>query len=175
MRSRVHTVAMGTNGTGTLTSGALAKTAAVSPDTIRHYERIGILPPSQRTEGGYRMFPTQAVERVAAVQRALKVGYTLAELADIFRVRDAGAAPCKRAYGLAQEKLGNVRREIEALKETEKYLSRMLLDWKKRMNKTGPGEKAFLLSAMEEMPAKNGVGKVTTGPRSIHSSMRRRS
>src|SRR5437660_9484506 len=96
---------MGKNGTRGLTSGALGKTAGVSPDTIRHYERIGVLPASIRTESGYRMFHAEAAERVAAVQRALKVGYTLAELAEIFQARDSGAAPCKRTYALAQEKL----------------------------------------------------------------------
>jgi DNA-binding transcriptional MerR regulator len=135
---------------GRLTSGRLAAHAGVSPDTIRHYERLGILPSAARTEAGYRIFPVEAEERVVAVQRALRVGYTLAELAEIFRARDAGAAPCRRAYGLAKEKLIRVRADIEALKETEKYLGKMLLDWKKKLRKAGPGQKAFLLSSLEE-------------------------
>src|SRR5207248_8544451 len=114
MHSRVHTLVMGNNGSRGLTSGTLAKTAGVSPDTIRHYERIGVLPVSVRTESGYRMFSHEATERVAAVQRALKVGYSLAELAEIFQARDSGGAPCKRTYALAQEKLVKVRGEIEA-------------------------------------------------------------
>ena len=97
------------------------------------------------------LFPQEAAERVAAVQRALKVGYSLAELSEIFQARDSGAAPCKRTYALAQEKLVKVRGEIEGLKQTEKYLSRMLLDWKKRMRKTPAGGRAFLLSSMQEM------------------------
>ena len=136
-----------------LTSGKLAASIGVSPDTIRHYERLGILQVSIRTEGGYRIFQAEALERVVAVQRALKVGYTLVELAEIFRVRDGGAAPCKRAYGLAEEKLKKVRADMAALKETEKYLAGMLLDWKKRMRKAGPGQKAFLLSSLEENPS----------------------
>ena len=137
---------------GKLTSGKLAASIGVSPDTIRHYERLGILPMSARTEGGYRIFQAEALERVVAVQRALKVGYTLAELAEIFRVRDGGAAPCKRAYGLAEEKLKKVRADMAALKETEKYLTRMLVDWKKRMRRAGPGQKAFLLSSLADRP-----------------------
>jgi DNA-binding transcriptional MerR regulator len=138
---------------GRLTSGKLATHAGVSPDTIRHYERLGILPSAVRTASGYRIFTAEAAERVVAVQRALRVGYTLAELAEIFRVRDSGAAPCRRAYGLAQEKLTRVRADIEALKETERYLSKMLVDWKKKMRKAGPGQKAFLLSSLEARPA----------------------
>ena len=47
-----------------LRSGELARLTGVSADTLRHYERLGILPTSQRTDGGYRMFPASAVERV---------------------------------------------------------------------------------------------------------------
>jgi hypothetical protein len=64
----------------TLRSVALAKATGVSPDTIRHYERIGVLPRASRTEPGYRIYPLSAVERVLVVQRALRIGFTLAEL-----------------------------------------------------------------------------------------------
>jgi len=50
-----------------LRSGNLAKATGVSPDTIRHYESIGILPRATRTESGYRLFPASAVERVLVV------------------------------------------------------------------------------------------------------------
>jgi MerR family regulatory protein len=50
-----------------LRSGNLAKATGVSPDTIRHYERIGILPRATRTESGYRLFPASAVERELVV------------------------------------------------------------------------------------------------------------
>jgi len=65
-----------------LRSGDLAKAAGVSPDTIRHYEKIGVLRQATRTESGYRLYPASAVERVLVVQRALRIGFTLAELAE---------------------------------------------------------------------------------------------
>ena len=68
----------------TLRSGALAKSAGVSPDTIRHYEKIGVLPRASRTDSGYRVYPAIALERVFVVQRALRIGFTLAELAGFF-------------------------------------------------------------------------------------------
>jgi len=70
----------------TLRSGTLAKAAGVSPDTIRHYERLGILPRASRTESGYRMYPASAIERVLVVQRALQIGFSLAEPAEVLRV-----------------------------------------------------------------------------------------
>src|SRR5438874_4716676 len=99
-----------------LHSGSLAEATGVSPDTIRHYERIGVLPRAARTESGYRVYPASAVERVLVVQRALRIGFTLAELADVLKARDAGDAPCRRVYELASEKLEGIRTDIATLR-----------------------------------------------------------
>jgi DNA-binding transcriptional MerR regulator len=79
-----------------LHSGELAKKTGVSGDTIRHYERIGVLLKMSRTEGGYRLYPESSIERVPVVQRSLRLGFTLAELADVLKAGDAGLAPCNR-------------------------------------------------------------------------------
>jgi len=133
-----------------LRSGSLAKAAGVSPDTIRHYERIGVLPRASRTEAGYRIYPAGAVERVLVVQRALRIGFTLAELAEVLKARDAGGAPCRRVYQLAQAKLKGIEADIEALKRTERYLTKVLSDWEQRIKRTGPGQKAYLLHSLTE-------------------------
>jgi DNA-binding transcriptional MerR regulator len=86
----------------TFRSGGLAKATGVSVDTIRHYERIGVLSKAPRTSSGYRVYPASAVNRVRIVQRALRIGFTLRELADIFRTRDAGGTPCRRVFELAR-------------------------------------------------------------------------
>lgn len=96
---------MQTVGSKALRSGALAKAIGVSPDTIRHYERLGILPRASRTASGYRMYPASAIERVLVVRRALRIGFSLVELAEVLKTRDAGGIPCRRVYELAQEKL----------------------------------------------------------------------
>ena len=100
--SRVHTVQVGST---PLRSGELARLTGVSADTLRHYEKLGILPRSQRTNGGYRMFPPASVERVQLAQRALQLGFSLNELSEIFRPRDNGSAPCHRVLSLTEEKL----------------------------------------------------------------------
>ena len=131
-----------------LRSGTLAKAVGVSPDTIRHYERIGVLPQSLRTDSGHRLYPRSAVERVIVVRRALRIGFTLAELAEVLRVRDAGGAPCRRVYQLALEKLKDVSADIAALKRTERYLKKILSDWEQRMERSGKGEKSYLLHTL---------------------------
>ena len=132
----------------TFRSGALAKAAGVSPDTIRHYEKIGVLPKASRTASGYRIYPETAVQRVAVVQRALRIGFTLAELAEVFKARDSGGAPCHRVYELAQQKLTGIRADIETLESTEAYLSKVLSNWKRRIKEARPGQKAHLLHSL---------------------------
>ena len=110
-----------------LRSGELAKAAGVSADTIRHYETIGVLPKALRTESGYRMYPQSAVERVLVVRRALRIGFTLSELSEVLKARDAGGAPCHRVYELAQSKLKGIAADIVALKKTESYLKKVWL------------------------------------------------
>jgi len=120
MHSRVDTVHGETRRRRNAAFRGLAKATGVSPDTIRHYEKIGILPKASRTEAGYRLYPGSAVERVFVVQRGLRLGFTLAELAEVLKARDAGGTPCQRVYRLAKGKLEDVSADIEALKKTEK-------------------------------------------------------
>ena len=145
------------SGSKTLYSGALAKAAGVSPDTIRHYERIGVLPRASRTQSGYRVYPASAVERVLAVQRALRIGFTLAELAEVLKARDAGDTPCGRVYQLAREKLKGIEADIEALKRTKRYLQKVLSDWEQRTQRAGPGQKSHLLYSLSDAVKNSGA------------------
>jgi DNA-binding transcriptional MerR regulator len=134
----------------TLHSGELAKATGVSPDTIRHYEKVGVIPRASRSESGYRLYPENMVERVLVVQRALRIGFSLSELAEVLKTRDAGGAPCQRVFELAHQKLAGIRTEIVALKQTERYLERVLADWKSRVRRAGKGQKAHLLHSLTD-------------------------
>lgn len=77
-------------------AGELAAAVGVSTDTLRHYERKGVLPRPGRTANGYRHYPETALERVSMIRQALAVGFTLDELAAILNERDNGGLPCKK-------------------------------------------------------------------------------
>jgi len=134
-------------GDSTFRTGELAKATGVSPDTIRHYERIGVLQQAERTSSGYRVYPTSAVNRVRVVQRALCIGFTLRDLADIFKTRDAGGAPCRRVFELAKTKLAAVEADIAALTQTRRQMVKILSDWQARIEKSG-GRQAHLLQTL---------------------------
>jgi DNA-binding transcriptional MerR regulator len=87
---------------------------------------------------------------VLVVRRALRIGFTLAELAEVLQARDAGGAPCQRVFELAQQKLAGIRTDIAALKQTERYLERVLADWKSRVRRVGKGQKAHLLHSLTD-------------------------
>lgn len=147
-------------GNATFHSGQLAKATGVSADTIRHYEKIGVLPKAVRTASGYRVYPESAVERVLVVQRALRIGFTLAELSEVLRARDAGGSPCRRVFELAEQKLVGIRKDIEALQHTERSLKTILTDWKSRVQRAGEGQKAHLLHSLTDV-LKNSPGPAT--------------
>jgi DNA-binding transcriptional MerR regulator len=127
--------------------GLLAARAGVSADTIRHYERLGLLPRAPRDASGYRSFPPSAVERVVLIQRALDAGFSLADLKRVLAVRDAGGAPCHEVYGIAQRRLRDLDERIAGLRVLQRELREALRRWKARLDATPDGVRAGLLDS----------------------------
>jgi DNA-binding transcriptional MerR regulator len=126
----------------------LARQAGVSPDTLRHYERKGVLARPRRAANGYREYPLEALERVELIRRALSVGFTLDELARFLSVRDAGGAPCRDVRALAAAKLSDVQARMRDLKLLRDELRGTLRDWDARLSEVLPGERAGLLETL---------------------------
>ena len=124
----------------------------MSPDTVRYYERIGILPQSPRTASGYRMYSRDAVKRVLLVRRALQLGFNLKELADILRVRDRGGAPCHRVLRLTEAKLRSLDHQIQELRRTQRYMRQLVRQWRLQLSHTPAGTKAMLLYSLADKP-----------------------
>ena len=128
--------------------GELAKAAGVSADTLRHYERKGVLPKSSRSPNGYRGYPPAALDRVRLVRRAMAVGFTLDELSEVLKVRDRGGAPCHRVRELAAEKLSNVETKLVEMTTLRDELRSTLRDWDARLERTASDVPARLLEAL---------------------------
>jgi len=140
-------------------SGELARLRGVSSDTLRHYERLGILPKPPRTGGGYRDYPTEAAARVRLVRSALSVGFSLAELTTLLKMRSGGRFPCHETRKLAESKLIEVRRQLKELAGMRRQLERILSDWDARLARTAKGQPARLL---ETLPDRLSRAKPTT-------------
>ena len=132
-----------------LRSAQLARLAEVSPDTLRHYELNGLLPPPRRSPNGYREYPPEACTRVRLVRRAVALGFTLAEVAHILSVRDRGGAPCRSVRSLAAEKLALLEHRIADLSAARDSLRAVLDRWDLLLDQAPAGKRAGLLDALE--------------------------
>ena len=128
--------------------GQLAEQTGTSPDSIRHYERLGLLPAPARTEGGYRLFPPAARDRVLLIRGAVRVGFSLRQLATFLREREAGYAPCRRVRAAAEQILAGVDQQIAELQTSRDMLRGMLRQWDARLAKTPPNQPARLLDSL---------------------------
>jgi DNA-binding transcriptional MerR regulator len=126
-------------------SGELARLAGVSTDTLRHYERLGLLPAPIRSSANYRTYPPAAVGRVQLIQRAIKVGFSLTELEAILKERDAGGQPCRQVRHLLTTKIRDMELQIRDLVSMRAELARISKDWDRRLSKAAQGEPARLL------------------------------
>jgi DNA-binding transcriptional MerR regulator len=133
----------------TLMIGEVARASGVSVDTIRHYEAAGVIPPATRERNGYRRFPPSALQRVKVVRRALAIGFTIEELARLFRQRAAGRPPCGEVRAMAARKLEALDERIAELTALRGELAAILGDWDQRLE-TGNGQPAYLLDALVE-------------------------
>jgi DNA-binding transcriptional MerR regulator len=134
----------------TMRSAELARLAGVSTDALRHYERVGVLPAPQRTAGNYRVYPASALDRVRLIRRCLAFGFSLAELARIFKVRERGGVPCREARELGKAKLVDVERRLVDLTSLRAQLKKILRDWNSRLARTASTEHAKLLESLPE-------------------------
>ncbi len=132
----------------TLRSGELAKLTGVSTDTLRHYERLGVLARPRRTDAGYRMYPRDAVQRVQLVRRAMSVGFSLAQLVRILGLRDRGGAPCRQVRALAVSKLGQIDERMQELLLMREHLEELIAIWDQRLERTPEGQRAGLLEML---------------------------
>ena len=108
--------------------GELADKCGVNKETIRYYERLGLIPEPDRTEKGYRMYSQQTVDRLNFIKRMQELGFTLNEIDKVLGVVDRHEAKCRDMYDFTVLKIEDIQRKIEDLQR----IGRMLVDLKER-------------------------------------------
>ena len=93
----------------------LAEAAGVAPDTVRYYERAGLLPAPARTASGYRAYDARALDRLRFIQGAQRLGLRLRDIADLLSIRDTGVCPCEPAEQLLRRRLAELDAEMARL------------------------------------------------------------
>jgi DNA-binding transcriptional MerR regulator len=133
---------------GLLRIGEVAAVCGVSVDTVRHYERRGLLPAASRTEANQRVFPAQAIARVALIRRSVQFGFSLKELAVFLKSRDQGVPPCRAVRGAAELLLERVEAQLADLVRRRRIMRRTLRDWDVRLASAPANMPAHLLETL---------------------------
>lgn len=110
-----------------LTIGKVARLAEIGVETVRFYEREGLIEEPPRRESGYRQYPEETIQRLRFIRRAKELGFTLREIRELLELRVdlPSAAACDAVRKLAEEKIADVRRKIVTLQRMEAVLVRL--------------------------------------------------
>lgn len=124
MESTPNLILSGMNG---MTISALADRTGTTHDTVRYYERIGLLGEVVRSPAGYRQFDQGAIERIWFIKQAEQFGLALDQVAELLEVRDRGLCPCGHARRILAERLEELDRQLDALSRLRAEIGRLLV------------------------------------------------
>jgi MerR family mercuric resistance operon transcriptional regulator len=108
-----------------LTTSQVAERAAVNLETIRYYQRRGLLPDPPRSASGYRCFTDDAVRRVRFVKRGQQLGFSLEELKELLALRVQPGATCAQVRQRAEAKIADIDERIRVLRAMRRALKRL--------------------------------------------------
>jgi DNA-binding transcriptional MerR regulator len=114
--------------------GEIARSAGIKPDTLRFYEKAGLMPKTQRTSSGYRAYGPEAVERLHFIRKAQALGFSLDQIKRILRLRQSGNVPCDYVIELAEQRLKETDQELRRLEQFRAALGRYVRHWKRTAN-----------------------------------------
>ena len=130
----------------TLTIGEVAKAADVGVETLRFYEREGLIAPPARRRSGYRQYPPETVRRVRFIRRAKELGFTLKEIVDLLSMRVDADKSCAEVRALARAKISDIDRRITALARMKHAMERLA----RRCRGAGPTTECPILDAIDD-------------------------
>lgn len=127
-----------------LTIGSLAREADVGVETIRFYQRKGLVAEPERPRRGYRRYPAEVAERIRFIRRAQEIGFSLGEIRELLALRVDPEKSCDDVRRQAEAKIAEVRSKIDDLRRIERALVRLASSCKG----TGPTSECPILDAI---------------------------
>lgn len=138
------------------TIGTLAAKADVTTDTVRYYEKQGLLFPGRKTDAGYRLYDEDAVRRLRFIKQAQHCGFSLMEIRELLSLKNNDASCCKDVKSVAIAKKLQLEHKIRALKIMSGALSELITVCNAEER---PLEECPILAALENSIAKQTKGK----------------
>ena len=121
---------------GCYTIGELAEAAGVPRSTLRYYERSGLMAPTGRTDGNYRYYDAEALERLRFIRAAQAAGFTLTDVSGLLDLRDGSRAPCREVETLIEKRLAEITAKRKELCSLEEVLRTSLQLCRASLNKS---------------------------------------
>ncbi len=113
--------------------GDVAKKAGVNMQTVKYYERRGLLLPVHRKDSGYRVYDEESVQRLKFIKQAQELGFSLREIEELLELRSSSSAnKCSKAVRKAETKLKEVGEKMKRLSKMEKVLHKLIADCHQR-------------------------------------------
>ena len=129
-----------------LSIGKVARGAGVAVDTVRYYEREGLLEKPMRTSSGYRQYPPDAVARLRFIRQAKELGFTLSEIRELLALKVAPGKSCADVRARAESKIADIEQRVAQLTRMKQALARLAAACSGR----GPTSACPILDAMEK-------------------------
>lgn len=120
----------------TLQIGEIATRSGVSVDTVRYYERRQLISRAVRSNGGYRLFPIETVERIKFIKQAQELGFSLDDIRELLTNGD-GEAECRRVRDILRQKLTELDQRIEMMHEFRQTVANNLASCEHELNEHG--------------------------------------
>ena len=108
-----------------LTRGEVSKRVGCHIETVRYYERIGLLPPPPRSKGGHRIYNRDHLKRLTFICRGRELGFTLKQVRGLLRLVDGGDYSCGEVKALTLDHLGKIQRKVADLRRMARVLKEM--------------------------------------------------
>ena len=108
-----------------LSRGSLAARTGVNIETIRYYEKIGLMPQPLRSAGGHRVYGQSDLKRLSFIRRSRELGFTLREIRDLLELVDGGQYTCAEVRDRTTSHLADVTQKIQDLRKIQKTLKTM--------------------------------------------------
>jgi DNA-binding transcriptional MerR regulator len=109
-----------------ITIGELARRLEIASSTIRYYERIGLLPPEERSPGNYRLYGPTSLRRLRFIRAAQSIGFTLDDVKTLVRGQSGSSPSCGRVQQLIEKRLAEIETQLQNLGQVRKLLKSSL-------------------------------------------------
>lgn len=110
---------------GSLTIGHVARAAGINLETVRYYERVGVLPKPPRGASGYRLFPADTVRRLRFIRRGQELGFSLREIRELLALRASPRTTSAEIRKRAEKKIADIEGKIRTLDAMSKTLQKL--------------------------------------------------